>query len=271
MPASVTRSTWRRRGDPVPAVDTGTAHTFSPASNDVIFAELPQSLPDSHETREMGRAMRATTSIAEGECIVIEQPILVGCCSLNRCPGCLAIYTPPATTAHSHYACRWAAAERLSQMRQAVAWFKHLAGSLPQVEKKNRDNHVRVVCLLAMCIQAACDVALREWLLTSLRASAPKPDPQNPMVITTMQFAGKFAEVIGSPPELGSVTPGSESWNFVLFRLLMRLQVRCCVSELLCASACELYRCASASAASAACTSAWLAFCHRRISSNWTS
>ena len=207
--ASVTRCTWRI------AKCVGAASVAAPPSIEsarrVVLSPLPAALTASEEIEGKGRTMRAQIPYLTGESIVAEQPIVVGHCGTTRCPGCLAP-TDCAT-------CRWAAAA--NRVRNAVQWREHLCQQVDTLPVASRANHVRVVCLLTLVIQAVADTRLMEWLLTSLRSSRERPDPDAPHVASTMKFATKFSAVMSAPQGLEPA-----QWTLTLFRLLMRLQVR---------------------------------------------
>ena len=103
---------------------------------------------------------------------------------------------------------------------------------------------MRVVCLLAITIQAAADRALFDWLLAALRppraaggsASDQIHEQVHEQILeSTRSFAEKFAVVIPEPPEWSLVVGaaggnsghgghGGKGWTSKLAELLLRLQ-----------------------------------------------
>ena len=193
-----------------------------PSSNDVRVKQ--------HDTPSKGRSMHAISGFARGECIVSEPPLVRGRCTVDRCPGCPSTFVG-ASGKHAS-GCFWRTVEQQAGFRPVVSWFHGVCATLDQQPARNRANHVRICCLLAICIQAAATASLRAWLLQALRPSVVDVDDAsnpiiNPIIQSTHDFSLKFAAKIPSPPE--SDTPGAPTmspiaWTHELYRLLHNLQ-----------------------------------------------
>ena len=176
--------------------------------------------------------MYATKPIAAGEFIVQELPIVIGRCCVDRCPGCpgpTGNWRDPASRAGGHaVGCYWAKAEQQPQLARARRCHRELSTDLEKTVPADRENHIRVCCLLAICIQAAVDAPIRSWLLTELRPSFTNPDPNSPIVANTLAFARKFANVIPAPASsncvCGPTTVSDAAWVHELYTLLLHVQ-----------------------------------------------
>jgi hypothetical protein len=198
---SASRSTWRHR-------------TSAP-----VFAPLPSALLATTDVDGLGRCVLAKQAHTVGDCLVAERPIVIGRCSTLACPGC---FRPAGQHCSRH--CRWAKAEATgAQLANAIAWHRHLCAERDTVPIASRENHIRVACLLALTVQAAADEELFEWLLTALRPSKERPDPADPLVISTMSFASRFCETM-LPPRRYSPPGDPAHWTLAVFKLLLRLQ-----------------------------------------------
>jgi hypothetical protein len=183
-----------------------------------------------------GRSMIAAGGgFRSGELIFSEQPMVVGRCCIDRCPGCVRAPIARAALAGGAHSscCRWVAASREPLMAKAIEWHTYLSGQLAELTSEARTNHIRVVCLLAVTIQAAVDGELRVWLLSALRPPAEVVDPASPSERSTRAFARRFAQVMPLPPTAinggdggdgGELGAAAEAWRETLYRLLMRLQ-----------------------------------------------
>jgi len=169
-------------------------------------------------TKEMGRSMHAVFGFAANESILREAAVLRARCCTSGCPGCTA-RTNDGAAAHSS-GCFWAPAEQSARLALAREWFFDVCGKLPPEGGTGRANHIRICCLLAMCIQAAANEPLRAWLLQALRPSCSPVDPEDAISKSTLGFAQRFAIKIHRPEAVGSAA----EWTDQLFLLLLRLQ-----------------------------------------------
>ena len=170
------------------------------------------------DTEEMGRSMHAIHGFSGGESILREAAILHARCCTFGCPGC-ATRSNDGAALHSQ-GCFWAPVEQSARLAPARSWFFDVCGQLPLKESSQRANHIRVCCLLGMCIQAAANEALRAWLLQALRPSCSPVDPQDDLSRSTRGFADKFSIKIARPEAVGS----AGAWAEELFLLLLHLQ-----------------------------------------------
>ena len=140
------------------------------------------------EVKGKGRSMLAAgRGFDSGEGVISEQPVVIGRCCTDRCPGCTRVSTARAALAGGPHSaqCRWAAAESFPQLEKAIQWHQAMSARIQDVSPEQRSNHIRVICLLAMTIQAAADADLQAWLLTALRPATEEIDPQNPLETNT--------------------------------------------------------------------------------------
>ena len=95
--------------------------------------------------------MFATAEFEAGETVVSESPVVIGCARAGCCPGCARAGLEPGQ--HSA-CCVWHTVDQRPQLRGAREWHHHLCGKVSSVPAEQRSNHCRVICLLAICVQA---------------------------------------------------------------------------------------------------------------------
>ena len=159
-----------------------------------------RSLVRVHASDDKGRCMRAVVGFGGGETVLSEQPIVVGRCCPESCPGCSRRRLAGGSQHTS--GCRWARAEAAPGLSRAREWFRHLCNGISELKPSMRANHSRVVCLLAIAIQAAADLELLEWLLAALRPPHSAGDDAasfGEVLKSTRDFADRFAVVIPEP------------------------------------------------------------------------
>ena len=173
------------------------------------------------EVDGMGRSMFAVESFVPGQPVVRELPVVIGRCCITHCPGCPTKYRDE----HAPQ-CFWALVEAEPSLKSAVMWHRDVSGQVDSLPLQQQANHVRICCLLAICMQAAAHAGLREWLLEALRPSLiDVNDKDNPIVTNTRGFAEKFALRIAVPAEIRASSPHPVvAWTEELFRLLINLQ-----------------------------------------------
>ena len=231
------RNEWRRRIRHPPTLESeskAATATLSPApQSEASTLEGTRSTPladqwlTQHDTPAKGRTMHAAVEFAAGQCIMREAPLVRGrCCAAGRCPGCPTKHTTAST--HSED-CFWAVVERDPRFEQVIPWYHSVCDALSTQPEANQANHVRVCCLLAICIQAAASASLRMWLLEALRPSvADLTEESNPIVSNTKGFAAKFALKIPPPvdpaAEPFAMPLAVDDWRRELFLLLINLQ-----------------------------------------------
>ena len=141
-----------------------------------------------------GRIMRAAVAVGPRETLSSESPRVRGRCRTTGCPGCNDV---PCV---GRFGCIWAShvlkSERLSN---AVQWHAQLCKNSEEiVNEDEKSNFVRVVCLLAITIQACASDELMEWLMTKLRPA--NEDPNHPLRVSTAGFGVRFGNAIPPPP-----------------------------------------------------------------------
>lgn len=139
--------------------------------------------------------MTAAIDVAANEPLSIEYPMVRGRAVLDGCPGCSE------SPCVGRFSCVWGShVVGNVRLENAVLWHQDLCAKSQLVpDGPQRANHDRVVCLLAMVIQACASQPLLEWLLTRLRPMSE--DPLHPLVQATAGFGERFAMAISPPLE----------------------------------------------------------------------
>ena len=84
--------------------------------------------------------------------------------------------------------------------RERRDWHRDLCGKLAAItDASTRANRIRVVCLLAIVIQAAASGELFSWLIENLRPM--NDDRTHPLWESTRGFGQRFANAIPAPPD----------------------------------------------------------------------
>lgn len=139
--------------------------------------------------------MTAACSVGINEPLSIESPVVRGRASASGCPGCQD------QTCAGRFGCVWAShVVKNSRLANAVDWHRDLCGKLAAItDASTRANHIRVVCLLAIVIQAAASEELFSWLIENLRPM--NDDRTHPLWESTRGFGQRFANAIPAPPD----------------------------------------------------------------------
>jgi len=147
--------------------------------------------------------MLASCSLAIGDTVLCEGPVLTGTCSVSciRCRG-ISGCTPLSGCRKD---CMQAEAD--PGLRAAIAWHHSTSARvLCHMTGAEQVNGIRVCCLMALVIQAAGNAPLREWLLSYLRPADVSSDGSDPHAASTLGFARLFARVVPlEVPELHSL------------------------------------------------------------------
>ena len=138
--------------------------------------------------------MRASVAVGPRTVLSDETPVVRGrCCMPVGCPGCS---DSPCLGRHG---CLWQSKVlKSARLSNAVAWHAQLCENSLSLPDDQRVNFVRVVCLLAIIIQACTSDELWDWLMTNLRPVDVRKD--HPIYLNSAQFGNRFANAIPPPP-----------------------------------------------------------------------
>ena len=157
-----------------------------------------------------GRCVISTRSLVACQQIAVDYPVVRGRCTMQGCPGC---HDEPCV---GRFGCVWRSdVAGNARLRNALEWHAQLCDKLTLVPEAQRKNHIRVVCLLAVVIQACASDSLWTWLMDNLR-----PVPSESLRSSTAGFGARFGSIISAPPAITS----ADAWRDRMTELLMRLQ-----------------------------------------------
>ena len=121
---------------------------------------------------------------------------ICGRCATTGCPGCS---DDPCV---GRFGCVWASAvvagPQAARLSNAIQWYADIAMRMANQPAEARANHIRVVCLLALVLQACASDELWEWMMTNLRPCTE--DPRHKIYVSTSGFGQRFAGAIPAPP-----------------------------------------------------------------------